>query len=70
MGGSEGTERDCLYNRELSCRVLPLPECGSVSVPVRLVSAADALSRDVSLQVPPLQPEAKGESVRDLGAGT
>jgi len=46
------------------------PECGNVSVPVQLVSAADVLYRDVSLEVPPVWPEAKGESVRHLGPGT
>ena len=70
MWVGEGTRRDCLYNRELCCHVLPLPECGSVSVSVRLVCAADALYRDVSLQVPPPWPEAKGESVRHLGPST
>ena len=70
MWVGEGTRRDCLYNRELCCHILPLPQCGSVSVSVRLVCAADALYRDVSLQVPPPWPEAKGESVRHLGPGT
>lgn len=70
MWVGEGTQRDCLYSREMCCHILPLPECGSTSVPAWLVSAADALYRDVSLQVPPLWPEAKGASVQHLGPGT
>ena len=61
MWAGEGTQGDCLYNAELCASVLPLPERGSVPVPVRLVSAADALYRDVSLQVPAPRPEGKGE---------
>ena len=37
---------------------------------MQLFSAADALYSNVSLQVPSLQPEAKGESVSRLGPGT
>lgn len=70
MWVGEGTQRDCLYNRELCCRVFFLPEGGSVSVPVQLFSAADALYSCVSLQVPPLWPEVKGKSVQHLGPGT
>ena len=32
MWVGEGTRRDCLYNRELCCHILPLPECGCLSL--------------------------------------
>ena len=70
MWVGEWTQRDCLHKRELCYHVLAPPECGSVPVAVQLVSAADAFYSNISLQVPSLQPEAKGECVRHLSPGT
>jgi len=70
MWVGEGTQKDCLCHTELCCHVLPPPQCGSVPVAVWVDSATDALYRDVSLEVPPVWPEAKGESVQHRGPGT